>query len=56
MRFGDRLVIEKEIQPEAMDALVPSLILQPLIENAIKYAITPSEEGGTIPHLGTLAE
>ena len=48
VRFGDRLIIEKEIQPEAMDALVPSLILQPMIENSIKYAITPSEEGGTI--------
>jgi sensor histidine kinase YesM len=31
-----------------MSALVPSLILQPLIENAIKYAISPSELGGTI--------
>ena len=48
VRFGDRLIIEKEIQPKTLDALVPSLILQPLIENAIKYAITPSEEGGTI--------
>ena len=48
VRFGDRLIIEKDIQPETMDALVPSLILQPLIENAIKYAITPSEDGGTI--------
>ena len=48
VRFSDRLIIQKEIEPKALDALVPSLILQPLIENAIKYAITPSEEGGTI--------
>jgi len=48
VRFGDRLVIEKSIEAKAQDALVPSLILQPLIENAIKYAITPSEEGGTL--------
>ena len=31
-----------------MKALVPSLILQPLIENSMKYAISPSENGGTI--------
>jgi len=48
VRFGDRLVIEKTIEAKAQAALVPSLILQPLIENAIKYAITPSEEGGTL--------
>ena len=48
VRFGDRLVIEKSIEAKAQDALVPSLILQPMIENAIKYAITPSEEGGTL--------
>ena len=48
VRFGDRLIIEKEIHPNTLDALVPSLILQPLIENAIKYAITPSEDGGTL--------
>ena len=48
VRFGDRLVIEKNIEAKAQTALVPSLILQPLIENAIKYAITPSEEGGTL--------
>jgi len=48
VRFGDRLVIEKAIDTKAQEALVPSLILQPLIENAIKYAITPSEEGGTL--------
>ena len=48
VRFGDRLIIEKSIETAAQDALVPSLILQPMIENAIKYAITPSEEGGTL--------
>jgi LytS/YehU family sensor histidine kinase len=48
VRFGDRLIVEKSIETRVQDALVPSLILQPLIENAIKYAITPSEEGGTL--------
>ena len=48
VRFGERLIVEKEVEAEAMNALVPSLILQPLIENAIKYAISPSEQGGTI--------
>jgi LytS/YehU family sensor histidine kinase len=48
VRFGDRLIIEKDIEPLAERALVPSLVLQPLIENAIKYAISPSEEGGTL--------
>jgi two-component sensor histidine kinase len=48
VRFGDRLIIERTIEAKARKALVPSLILQPLIENAIKYAITPCEEGGTL--------
>jgi two-component system LytT family sensor kinase len=48
VRFGDRLIIEKDIEPLAERALVPSLVLQPLIENAIKYAISPSEEGGML--------
>jgi signal transduction histidine kinase len=48
VRFGDRLVIDKDIDPAALPALVPSLILQPMIENAIKYAIQPTEEGGTL--------
>lgn len=48
VRFGERLTVHREIESQALDGLVPSLILQPLIENAIKYAITPREEGGTI--------
>lgn len=48
VRYGERLIVEKLIESPAERALVPSLILQPLIENAIKYAISPSETGGTI--------
>lgn len=47
-RFADRLQIEFEISDEARKEKVPSLILQPLAENAIKYAIAASEDGGTI--------
>ena len=47
-RFGDRLKLEFDIQPEANVVLVPSLILQPLIENAIKYAVAPMEAGGKL--------
>jgi sensor histidine kinase YesM len=47
-RFGDRLQLEFDIQPEANVVLVPSLILQPLIENAIKYAVAPMEAGGKL--------
>jgi two-component system LytT family sensor kinase len=48
VRYGDRLTIETAIESPSEKALVPSLILQPLIENAIKYAISPCEEGGTL--------
>ena len=48
LRFGDRLRLEYEVDDEAQPALVPSLILQPLIENALKYAIAPREEGGRL--------
>jgi len=48
VRFDDRLRLEFEIEPAAEKVLIPSLILQPLVENAIKYAIAQSEEGGTI--------
>jgi len=48
VRFGERLHVEREIETLALDGLVPSLILQPLIENAVKYAVTPREEGGHI--------
>jgi two-component system LytT family sensor kinase len=48
LRFGGRLRLEYAVEDAALDALVPSLLLQPLIENAVKYAISPREEGGSI--------
>ena len=47
-RFGDRLSIHLDVSSEAEQLHVPSMILQPLVENAIKYAIAPCEEGGEI--------
>jgi signal transduction histidine kinase len=47
-RFEERLVFEYQIEPDTHSALVPSLLLQPLVENAIRYGITPRREGGRV--------
>ena len=47
-RFGERLDLQFDIDEEAKLAQVPSLLLQPLAENSIKYAIAANENGGTI--------
>lgn len=48
VRFEERLRVEYDVSDDAAGALVPNMLLQPLVENAIKYAIAPSEQGGTI--------
>jgi signal transduction histidine kinase len=48
MRFEERLRPRFEIDPAVEKAQLPSLLLQPLVENAIKYAVTPKEEGAEI--------
>jgi signal transduction histidine kinase len=48
IRFGDRLAIEWSIASETLDASVPNLLLQPLLENAIKHAIAPFSTSGRI--------
>ena len=47
-RFGEHLILEFDISREAKRARVPSLLLQPLAENSVKYAIAANEDGGTI--------
>ncbi len=51
-RFGERLVVNIDVEDNVLTALIPSLLLQPLVENSIKYAIAPSEAGGTISLIG----
>jgi sensor histidine kinase YesM len=48
MRFEDRLRTRFSIEEQALNGFLPSLLLQPLVENAIKYAVTPQEEGAEI--------
>jgi two-component system LytT family sensor kinase len=47
-RFQDRLHVDFKVDAETLDSLVPNLILQPLVENAIKHGIAPRAEVGTI--------
>ena len=47
-RFHDRLEVRMDIGPDTLDASVPNMILQPLVENAIKHGISPKAEGGHI--------
>lgn len=48
VRFGDRLAIEFHCPATILDALLPSFLLQPLVENAVKYAVAPSRTTVTI--------
>jgi two-component system, LytTR family, sensor kinase len=48
VRFEDRLTLRFDVTPAARDAFVPVLLLQPLVENAIRHGVDPSITGGTI--------
>jgi len=48
IRLGDRLTVTLEIAPETLDAGVPNLLLQPLVENAIRHGIAPYSARGEI--------
>ncbi len=48
VRFGDRLQVAIEASPDTMQGLVPVLVLQPLVENAVKHGVLQREGGGSI--------
>jgi two-component system LytT family sensor kinase len=48
VRFGEKLRVVKEIAEETLDVVVPSMLLQPLIENSIKHGLEPRISGGTV--------
>lgn len=48
MRLGERLIVESDIEPAALDCLLPAFTLQPLVENAVKHGISPFKRIGTI--------
>lgn len=47
-RFSDRLRIDLDVRPDVLEARVPSLLLQPLVENAVRHGIAPLQRGGRI--------
>jgi two-component system, LytTR family, sensor kinase len=47
-RFGDSLNVDIDVPAAARDAMVPSLILQPLVENAVRHGLSPRPGGGTV--------
>lgn len=55
-RFGKRLEVRKSISQEARDVPVPPLILQPLVENAVRHGISPRIEGGTVTIRAVVAQ
>jgi two-component system LytT family sensor kinase len=48
MNIGERLQIEQDIAPDTLELAVPELLLQPLVENAVRHGIAPSVRGGTV--------
>jgi two-component system, LytTR family, sensor histidine kinase AlgZ len=48
IRFGSRLQVSWELDPDAGQARVPPLLLQPLVENAVRHGVEPADEGGVI--------
>lgn len=48
LRLGDRLRVVEELDPEALELGMPPLLLQPLVENAVRHGIAPRRDGGSI--------
>ena len=47
-RFGDRLFVTMRVAPEVLSVMLPSLVIQPLVENAVRHGLEPSERPGSL--------
>jgi two-component system LytT family sensor kinase len=56
VRFGEKLRFVKEIDPETLDRMVPSMMLQPIIENSIRHGLSSKVEGGMIRVRSSVAD
>jgi two-component system LytT family sensor kinase len=56
IRFGEKLRFEKEVDPATLDRLVPSMLLQPLIENCVKHGLSSKVDGGMVRFRSSLKE
>ena len=56
IRFGDKLRFERDVEPETLDRLVPSMLLQPLIENSVKHGLSSKVDGGMVRFRSSLKE
>ena len=55
-RMGDRLAATVDVEPAALDARVPPMALQTLVENAVRHGVAPKPEGGAVTVTGALAD
>ena len=56
LRFGDRLSTHVRIAPETESIMIPAMLLQPILENAVKYGIEPSDEPGEVSLVSEIIE
>lgn len=47
-RYQDRLSVKNQVEPDVLDAMVPTLLLQPLVENAVRHGLSPRVAPGTV--------
>jgi two-component system LytT family sensor kinase len=56
VRFGEKLRFEKQVEPQTLDRLVPSMLLQPLVENSVKHGLSSKVDGGMVRFRSSLKD